>query len=74
MGDMNFFGVKNFEFNDCNLKALISSQSSKDKQLFNMDISNINWEEYCLKIIRGIRQNMLNEPNDNIAGIKRHKK
>lgn len=74
MEDMKFFGLRNFNFNDNNLKALISSQSSKDKKLFNIDISNINWEEHCLKCIHGIRQNMLNEPNDNTAGIKRHKK
>lgn len=74
MEDMKFFGTTDFKFNDSNLKALISSQSIKDKKLFDMDISNINWEEHFLKCIRGIRQNMFNEPSDNTAGLERHKK
>lgn len=74
MDDMRYFGTTDFKFDDRNLKALISSQSDEDKQLFNFDITNIKWDEYFLKSIHGIRKYILKDSDDLTAGRRRHQK
>lgn len=72
MKDMRYFAVTDFKFDDKQLKALISSQSDEDKKLFNMDITNIKWEEYFLKTIYGIKKYILKDSEDHTACRKRH--
>jgi len=72
MKDMRYFAVTDFKFDDKQLKALISSQSDVDKKLFNMDITNINWEEYFLKTIYGIKRYILKDSEDPTACRKRY--
>eukprot|EP00102_Acyrthosiphon_pisum_P013265 XP_008182779.1 PREDICTED: fatty acyl-CoA reductase 1 isoform X2 [Acyrthosiphon pisum] len=72
MRDMSYFSCNDFKFDDKQLKALISSQSDEDKKLFNMDITNINWEEYFFKSILGIKKYILKDSEDPKVGQKRH--
>ncbi|XP_022169980.1 fatty acyl-CoA reductase wat-like [Myzus persicae] len=74
MKDMRYFGVIDFKFDDRQLQALISSQSDKDKKLFNMDITNIKWEKYFLNTILGIKKYILKDSEDRAVGQKRHQK
>ncbi|XP_027845565.2 fatty acyl-CoA reductase wat-like [Aphis gossypii] len=74
MDDMRYFGTTDFKFDDRNLKALISSQSDEDKQLFNFDITNIKWDEYFLKSIYGIKKYILKDSDDLTVGRRRHQK
>lgn len=74
MNDMRYFATTDFKFDDRNLKALISSQSDEDKQLFNLDITNINWDKYFLKTIYGIKKYILKESDDPTVGQRRHQK
>lgn len=74
MREFNFFGVTNFTFDNKNVKSLILSQSNRDKKLFNMDLSDINWADYHLECIYGIRRYMLNEHDNSSAGQKRYQK
>lgn len=74
MREFKYFTHSKFTFDDKNVKLLILSQSSRDKKLFNIDLSDINWVDYHLDCIRGIRRYMLNDPDDTTAGLKRHQK
>ncbi|XP_050541784.1 fatty acyl-CoA reductase wat-like [Daktulosphaira vitifoliae] len=58
------FACKSFKFDDTNLKNLISCQNDYDKQLFDMDLSNINWHDYFLNCIYGARSYVLNYSDD----------
>jgi len=72
MRDMSYFSCTDFKFDDKQLKALISSQSDEDKKLFNMDVTNMNWEKYFYKTILGIKRYILKDSKDPKAGQKRH--
>lgn len=74
MREMSYFGLTNFMFNDRNVKNLISLQSSRDKKLFNIDLSNIQWNKHFLECIRGIKKHILKESDDLSAGQRRHQK
>lgn len=74
MREMKFFGVTEFRFDSKNVKSLVLSQSSRDKKLFSIDLTNIKWQDHFLECIYGIRRHMLNEPDNSTAGQKRHQK
>lgn len=74
MREIKYFGTTRFVFDDSNLKALMSSQSSKDKKLFNMDMSKIRWDDYFLACILGIKKNVLKDSDDIKPALQRYKK
>ncbi|XP_025194175.1 fatty acyl-CoA reductase wat-like [Melanaphis sacchari] len=74
MNEMRYFGTVDFKFDDSHFKALISSQSDKDKQLFYLDMTNMNWNRYFLSSIYGIKKYILKDSEDLTIGQKRHKK
>jgi len=74
MIEMRYFSITDFNFDDRHLKALISSQSDQDKQLFNFDITNIRWDKYFLNTIYGIKKYVLKDSEDLTVGQKRYQK
>lgn len=74
MREMRYFSTTAFNFDNRHVKALISSQSDQDKQLFNFDMSQINWDNYLMESIRGIKKYILLESDDPTVGQKRHQK
>lgn len=72
MKDMRYFGDVDLKFDDRQLKALISSQSDEDKKLFNMDLSNMEWDKYFLKVILGIKKYILKDSEDRTFGQRRY--
>jgi len=72
--EFKYFSTSKFTFDDKNVKSLILSQSSRDRKLFNMDLSDINWADCHLECIIGIKRYMLNEPENSTEGQKRHQK
>lgn len=72
MRDMKIFGTNNYVFDDQNVKTLISLQSKQDKKLFNMDLSDIVWKDYFFNCLEGIKKYILNDPENDLEGHKRH--
>ncbi|XP_060838330.1 fatty acyl-CoA reductase wat-like [Rhopalosiphum padi] len=74
MNEMIYFSTTDFNFDDRHLKALISSQSDQDKQLFNLDITNMRWDKYFLNSSYGIKKYILKDSEDPTVGQKRYQK
>lgn len=74
MKDMKFFAVKMYKFDDTHLQELIKSQSSMDKKLFYMDLSDMVWESYFLDSLLEVRRHILNEPDDRTMSNQKYKK
>lgn len=70
---MKYFGVTPINFVSENVKALLSSQSTKDKTLFNMDLSDMNFDVYALNNINGTIRYIFNEQEKSTAREKRHR-
>ncbi|VVC29128.1 Hypothetical protein CINCED_3A024702 [Cinara cedri] len=74
MNEMEFFAFNEFRFDDTRLQELIASQSDTDKNLFNIEISNIVWEDYFLKSIIGFKRYILKENGCSPKAVQRYKK
>lgn len=72
--EMKFFSVVHFNFDNNNVKEILSLQSLKDNKLFNIDLSDFCIEDHFKKSIIGIKEHIFKEPDDTTAGQKRHKK
>lgn len=74
MREIKYFATTRFKFDDSNLQALMLSQSNEDKKLFNMDLSKIQWDDYFLACIKGIKKNVLKDSDDIKPAQERYKK
>ncbi|VVC35256.1 Hypothetical protein CINCED_3A012559 [Cinara cedri] len=74
MKDIDFFVFRHFHFDDTRLQELIASQSDMDKSLFNMEISNIVWQDYFLKSIKGFKRHILKENEYRLEANQRYNK
>lgn len=58
---LEYFTTKEWNFKDDNVRKLCSSLSAEDKQKFDFDVRNINWESYIENYIIGIRKFIFKE-------------
>ncbi|EDV49377.2 uncharacterized protein Dere_GG17132 [Drosophila erecta] len=49
------FSSKTFTMDMTNTDAMWQSMSSVDKEIFNFDMSTLNWKEFCTSLMDGIR-------------------
>lgn len=56
------FTLIEYKFNDQNVMDLISRQTDRDKQLFDMNLANINWNTYWESCVRGCFKYIFHEP------------
>jgi alcohol-forming fatty acyl-CoA reductase len=71
---LEYFTTKQWEFTNDNLFMLMKELNETDTQIFNFDISDINWktyiEEYCL----GTKKFLMKEDMSNINACRRNLK
>lgn len=60
-----------WKFHSNNTKALIKTLSPADKELFNIDITSLVWEEYFIKLTQGVRRYLSKENPKNLEAARR---
>ncbi|CAH0548733.1 unnamed protein product [Brassicogethes aeneus] len=60
-GNIQYFMNNSWVFNDSNNKELIKGMTRKDRELFNFDHSDIDWESYLEYYMKGIRVYILKD-------------
>lgn len=72
---ITYFSLKSWTFRDNNTRSLAKRMSKLDQSLFQMDMNNLDWDEYFQAHVFGIRLYILKDPLESIPeGIKRAKK
>lgn len=65
-GIINYFTVRNWDFSNFNVKKLLHELEPNDRQIFQFDMSEIDWENYFKNYMKGIRIYLLKEPLKNL--------
>ncbi|XP_076645017.1 fatty acyl-CoA reductase wat-like [Halictus rubicundus] len=63
---LQYFSTQQWEFRDENVVKLWSKLNSVDRKLFNLNVANLDWKDYCQYQWSGIRVYLLNDPLDNL--------
>nr|XP_014293989.1 putative fatty acyl-CoA reductase CG5065 isoform X1 [Halyomorpha halys] len=58
---LEFFTVRNFRFKNDNMMTLWKSMLKEDKNIFNFELTSINWASYIEIYVLGIRKYILKE-------------
>lgn len=72
---IGYFATRQWKFHDENVKNLYTELCDADKQMFDFDLSRLDWSNYFHDYVRGIRIYLLKDPMETIpAAIKKHNK
>lgn len=67
-----FFALHQWNFASENVQLLQDEMTSAlDKDIFNVDISALNWDSYIKHYIFGIRKYVLKDPEETIPSAKK---
>ncbi|RVE40077.1 hypothetical protein evm_015273, partial [Chilo suppressalis] len=61
-----YFATKQWKFYNTNVQNLYSELCDADKQIFDFDISNLDWTDYFYSYVRGLRVYLLKDPLETI--------
>ncbi|XP_063702853.1 fatty acyl-CoA reductase wat-like [Culicoides brevitarsis] len=69
------FFNRDYKFDNTNMKKVIDEvKSEQEREIFQCDIRNINWDEFWPFYIKGMRRYLMKEDDDTIEeALKRHK-
>jgi len=62
MDVLNYFATQEWKFTNDRLHALIAKLTFKDREKFNFDIRDVDWNTYFETYIRGIRVYLIKDP------------
>lgn len=72
---ITYFSLKSWTFRDKNTRSLIKNMSKLDQYLFQMDMTNLSWDQYFKKHVIGVRLYIIKDPIESLPeGVKRCKK
>ncbi|XP_034827517.1 fatty acyl-CoA reductase wat-like [Maniola hyperantus] len=70
---IGYFALREWKFHNKNTQNLYKELCEIDKELFNFDMSSVNWDEYCKAYIKGVRVHLLKDPLDTIPqSLRKH--
>lgn len=69
-GNIEYFMNKSWTFNDSNNQELLRGMTRKDRELFNFDLSDIDWESYFEFYTKGIRVYILKDDMSSVEKAK----
>lgn len=71
LGQLAPFIFNDWRFDNSQTKDLQKTLSGQDKDMFNLDISKLDWEDYFVDMIKGIRMYLNNEHPRTLPAAKR---
>lgn len=72
---ITYFSLKSWIFRDNNTRSLTKKLSKLDQSLFQMDMAQLNWDEYFKDHVMGLRLYIIKDPIETMPeAIKRTKK
>lgn len=71
---ISYFSLQSWLFRDSNTRSLVQKLSKLDQSLFNFDIAQLDWNDYFIKHVRGIRLYILKDPIESLPKAIKHTK
>lgn len=72
MGVIAYFSSQEWNFHSDANQALCKKLNTLDRQKFDFDLNNLDWENYMHYHVRGLRLFILKDPMDTIEEGKIH--
>lgn len=63
---IEYFAMRQWEFQTVNVFKLWHGMSPEDRKLFFMDMRQLNWDEFLEHYFRGVRQYLLHDPIETV--------
>ena len=70
MSTTSFFALRQWQFVNANFIPLLDQLSVLDRQTFNFDVREIDWQIYVEDYCMGIRRYILNEQEETIPAAR----
>lgn len=70
-GIIHYFTVRDWDFSNHNVQKLLHELEPDDQQIFQFDMSEIDWEDYFKNYMKGIRVYLLKEPLKNLVEARK---
>jgi fatty acyl-CoA reductase len=58
---VRYFAQREWTYQDTNLRNLLAKLTPEDRDIFNFDIRQLNWNEYLESCVQGVRQYILKD-------------
>jgi len=71
MNTYEYFMTRNWKFDNTNTRNLYKALSPVDKDIFNFDISQVDWKSYMDTYQLGVKQYILKEPLSGLDGARK---
>ncbi|XP_030759584.1 fatty acyl-CoA reductase wat-like [Sitophilus oryzae] len=69
---ISYFAVREWKIKSNRVENLVNSMSDRDQEIFFSDLKKLNWQEYFVYYVRGIRVFLIQDPLDTLAAAKRN--
>lgn len=69
---LEYFGHRQWKFGNENLWALWNALSKDEKEMFNFDIRQLNWLDYIINYVRGVKIFIFKEDESTIPAARKH--
>jgi fatty acyl-CoA reductase len=56
-----YFSVRDWKYHNSNVRSLLGKLTPEDRDIFNSDIKQLNWNEYIETCVKGVRQHILKD-------------
>lgn len=66
MDVIEYFSMRQWEFQMDNMNGVWKALTPRDQELFNFDMAKLDWDNFLHHYYRGIRQYLLKDPMDTI--------
>lgn len=65
-GSLEHFTTHQWRFTDDNVRYLLTCMSKKDREIFQFDVTEINWDTYLKNSVIGIRKFLLKQSDESL--------
>nr|AYE54244.1 fatty acyl reductase [Grapholita molesta] len=69
---LEFFATREFHFESERVRALHDRLSPEDRDIYNLDVMTINWDEHYADFVKGTRKYLLQEKDQDLEKARRH--
>jgi fatty acyl-CoA reductase len=68
---VKYFCQREWMYHDTNLRSLLAKLTPEDRDIFNFDIKQVNWNEYLESCVKGLRQYILKDQINTLPAARK---
>nr|XP_049706969.1 putative fatty acyl-CoA reductase CG5065 [Helicoverpa armigera] len=69
---LSYFATREWRFDSHNVTRLQERLTHADREMYNLDVNSVDWEEHLTDFVKGVRAYLLRESADDLPRARRH--